>query len=195
MKKKIIIIGTGGHSSSIIDLIESTKKFIILGFLCNKNKVGSYYLNYKILGNDNYLIEIKKKPLIVLGFSSYKNLSYYKKQYLKIKSMGFKIPNLISPFSYVSKNSSIGQGVNIFHGAIVNNNCLIGNGVTINSRALIEHDCVIDDFCHISTGCILNGGVRVNKKTFIGSGSIIRENIKIFKKKFIKISSLITNNI
>ena len=43
MKKEIIILGTGGHSSSMIDLIDSTKKFIILGFLCNKKK------NWKLL--------------------------------------------------------------------------------------------------------------------------------------------------
>lgn len=194
MKKKIIIIGTGGHSSSIIDLIESTQKFKILGFICNKKKIGSYYLNYKVLGKDSHLIKIKKTIFIALGFSSYKNLSYYKKKYLKIKSMGFTIPRVISPFSYVSKNSVIGEGVNIFHGVIINNNCKVGEGVTINSKALIEHDCFIDDFCHVSTGCIINGGVHIDKKTFIGSGTIIRENVKIHKKKFIKISSLIIKN-
>ena len=86
------------------------------------------------MGNDNYLKEIKKKPFIALGFSSYKNLSYYKKQYLKIKSMGFKIPNLISPFSYVSKNSSIGRGVNIFHGAIVRSGTRLNSSHGLLSR-------------------------------------------------------------
>jgi sugar O-acyltransferase (sialic acid O-acetyltransferase NeuD family) len=195
MKKRIIIIGTGGHASSLLDLIESTGKYKILGFLCKKNSSIDFN-GYKILGDDNYLNKIKKnKPLVALGFSSYKNLEFYKKKFLQIKSKGFVIASIISPHSYVSKKVKIGEGVNIFHGAVINRNCKIADGVTINSKTLIEHDCQISSFVHISTGCILNGHVRIGEKTFIGSGAIIKENIKINKKKFIKMSSSIISNL
>lgn len=181
--KSIIIIGTGGHANSLLDLIKSTKKYKILGFLSNKKKHGIYFNGYKILGNDNYLKKIKKnKPLVTLGFSSYKNLDLYKKKFLQIKSQNYSIPSIISPYSYVSKRVKIGEGVNIFHGVIVNNNCTIDNGVTINSKTLIEHDCHLGSFVHISTGCIINGSVRIGEQSFIGSGTVIKENIKIKKK-------------
>jgi len=38
MKKKIILIGAGGHSTSCIDVIEKTKKFIIVGLVDKKIK-------------------------------------------------------------------------------------------------------------------------------------------------------------
>jgi sugar O-acyltransferase (sialic acid O-acetyltransferase NeuD family) len=194
--KNIIIIGAGGHASSLLDLIESTKKYKILGFLCNKKKIGINFNGYKILGKDNYLKKIKKnKPLVALGFSSYKNLDSYKKKFLEIKSQGFLIPSIISRHSYVSKKVKIGEGVNIFHGVIVNNNCIIDNGVTINSKTLIEHDCHLSSFVHISTGCIINGSVRIGEKSFIGSGTVIKENIKINKKKFIKMRSSVIKDL
>ena len=40
MKKKILIIGAGGHAKSCIDLILSTKKYKIVGLVDNKKKIG-----------------------------------------------------------------------------------------------------------------------------------------------------------
>ena len=44
--KKIAIIGSGGHSNSLVDLIKSTKKFKIVGYFDNKknNKIKLKYL-------------------------------------------------------------------------------------------------------------------------------------------------------
>ncbi len=195
MKKKIIIIGTGGHACSILDLVESSNEFKVLGFICNKKKKGTYYLGYKILGNDKYLNKFKKiKPLIVLGFSLYKNLELYEKKFLKFKKQGFFFPTIVSPLAYISKRAKLGEGTIIFHGAIINSNCEINKGVTVNSKTLIEHDSIIQSFSHISTGCVLNGNTKINKKIFIGSGTVIRENVHIKKKKFIKMGSVITKN-
>jgi len=195
MKRDIVIIGSGGHACSLIDLIESTNKFKIIGITCNKKRIGNNYLGYKILGNDSYLNNFKKKPFIALGFSLYKNLDLYEKKFLTFKKLGYSFPKIISPFAYVSKRVKLGEGTNIFHGAIINRNCVIGQGVTVNSKTLIEHDTMIDSFSHISTGCILNGGIKIDKKIFIGSGTVVKENIKIVKKKFIKMGSLVVRNI
>ena len=40
IRKKICVIGTGGHAVSCIDLIESTKKFKIIGVISKKMKKG-----------------------------------------------------------------------------------------------------------------------------------------------------------
>ena len=51
--KNIILIGAGGHCKSCIDVIESEKKYKIVG-LIDKNK-NSINKNYKILGDYNIL--------------------------------------------------------------------------------------------------------------------------------------------
>jgi sugar O-acyltransferase (sialic acid O-acetyltransferase NeuD family) len=196
LKKNIIIIGTGGHATSLVDVIENNKNFKILGFLCNKKKSGSTHLGYKIFGNDNYLTKYKKKkPLVTFGFSSYKNLNFYEKKFLNLKKKGFCFATIVSPLSYVSRRAVLEEGVVIFHGVIINSNCKIARGVTINSKTLIEHDVKIGSFSHISTGCTLNGGVKISNKVFIGSNTAIKENVKVLKKKFIKMFSSVTKNI
>ena len=38
--EKLIVIGSGGHAASCIDVIETTKKYKIIGLLCDKKKIG-----------------------------------------------------------------------------------------------------------------------------------------------------------
>ena len=45
MKKKILIIGAGGHAKSCIDLILSTKKYKIAGLVDNKKK--NWFKNFR----------------------------------------------------------------------------------------------------------------------------------------------------
>lgn len=45
--KKILIIGAGGHAKSLIDVIETTKKFKIIGLIDNKKSKKKYLINIK----------------------------------------------------------------------------------------------------------------------------------------------------
>ena len=67
--KKIILIGAGGQAKSCIDVIHLTKNYKIVGFIDIKKK--KKILNYKVLGNEQYLKKLNKKSTylhISLGF-------------------------------------------------------------------------------------------------------------------------------
>ncbi len=194
-KKKICILGTGGHAASCIDLIESTKKFNIIGVISKNNKIslGNKFLDdYDIIGSDDdYKKILKLCNNLALGISFYKNISLREKIFNKFKKIGFNFPTICSPKSYVSKNVKIGEGTQIFHGVTINKNSNVGKNCIINSHSLIEHDVEIGNNTQISTGVIINGGCNINKNSFIGSASVLRENISIKEKSFIKIGSII----
>ena len=70
-KDKIIIYGDGGHATSCIDLIESTKKFKIVGLVSNKNLKSIN--TYPVIGNEKELTNLKKiTNNIIIGISFYK---------------------------------------------------------------------------------------------------------------------------
>jgi hypothetical protein len=50
--KKIVLIGAGGHAKSCIDVIESEKKFKVVGFV--NSKIVNIF-NYKTIGGDQDL--------------------------------------------------------------------------------------------------------------------------------------------
>ena len=180
MKEKIIIIGSGGHAKSVIDVIESTNSWEIVGLIGLQSDLNKKVLGYEVVGTDDELKSFRKickNCFIAIGQikSSDKRFNIAE----KLSKLDFQLPNIISSSAIISKHAKIQYGTFIGHGAIINANVIIGKNCIINSKTLLEHDTEIGDFCHISTGTLINGGVKIGNHSFIGSGTIIREGIKI----------------
>lgn len=177
---KILLVGAGGHARSCIDVLENENKFEIIGLIEKNILQQNSTLGYPIIGNDDDLVILRKQyrnALITVG--QIKSPKIRVELYKFLKKTDYILPTIISPFSYVSRYSQIGEGSIVFHGVIINVNVNIGNNCIINSKALIEHDVLIGDNCHIATGAIINGGVSIGSGTFIGSGTIIKQSIEI----------------
>jgi len=188
--KKIIIIGSGGHANSVLDVVLSLKKFKFSGFV-DKNK-----RKPNVIGSDRDLNKIFKKiKYAVIGVGQIQSSDIRKKLFSKLKKIGYKLPTIISSTSYVSRSASIGEGTVVMHGAIINSNAKVGKNNIINSKALLEHDVLIGDHCHVSTNSTINGYTEVGDNTFIGSNATLVNNIKIAKSKFIKAGSLIKRSL
>ena len=189
MKEKIVLIGGGGHCHSVIDVIELTNKYEIIGIIDTKENIGKKVLGYEIIGCDDDLETIFlscKNALITVGQIKTSDLRI--KLFDKLKDIGFNFPVIISPIAYVSKHAIIDEGTVIMHHALVNANVKIGKNCIINSKALIEHDCTVGNNCHISTASVLNGGVIVKENSFFGSNATSKQSIEI--SGFIKAGSL-----
>ena len=190
--KNIILIGGGGHCKSVIDVIEQEKKYKISGIVDKQEFLGTNILGYKVIGNDldlEHLVKKFKYAIITVGHIKSANLRI--KLFNLAKKVGFKLPTIISPNSYVSRHSKIGEGTVVMHHAIINANTCIGKNCIVNSKALIEHDCTILNHCHISTNVTINGGVKIGSKCFIGSNVTTKDNIQIKENSFIKAGTLI----
>ena len=177
----------------MIDIIEKEGRFEIAGIVDKPELLDSKVLGYSIIGNDSDLNNLSKKyqyALITVG--QIKSPAIRIKLFDLAIEAGFILPSIISPNAYVSKHTSIGNGVVVMHDALINANTTIADNCIINSKALIEHDCQIFEHCHISTRATINGSVVVESGCFIGSGAIIKESIKIGKNSFIKAGSLVT---
>ena len=193
---KILLIGAGGHAHSCIDVIEEEGRFKIMGLIDNNIPLETIITKYKIIGDDRDLKKIRKKckhAFVTIG--QIKNPDSRIHIYKILKKENFTLPVIISPNSYVSKYSKIGEGTIIMHGAIINTYSSIGNNCIINTSSLIEHDSVIGSNCHISTKAVINGNVTIGNNTFIGSGAIILQGIKIGKNCIIGAGTIVKKEI
>jgi len=191
--KNIIIIGSGGHAVSCLDVIISSKKYKVKGYISNKkNNILSKKIKW--LGNDDYINNIKKSDYVIIAFANIgkKNLNNRIKIFDKLKKKNCKLPVIISKNSYVSKETKIGEGTIIMHNVVINAKVEIGKNCIINTKSLVEHDTIIGDHCHVSTGVIINGSCIILSNTFLGTGSVILNNVKC-KKKIISAGQIIKN--
>ncbi|SEL00143.1 sugar O-acyltransferase, sialic acid O-acetyltransferase NeuD family [Chitinophaga rupis] len=179
-KKKLILIGGGGHCKSCIDTIVSVKEFEIAGILDIKEKVGESILGFKIIGTDEDLHRFPANDyyfLITIG--QIQNAGLRKGIYEKLKSTKCRLATIISASAIVSKYSTVGEGTVVLHGAKINAASNIGENCIINTNANIEHDCKIGRHVHISTNVVVNGGCVVYDECFIGSNSVLINGITV----------------
>ena len=188
--QEIILIGGGGHCKSVIDVIEQENKFTIAGIVDKKELIGQKVLGYKVIGSDDDLEKLflkYKHAIITIGhiYSSQLRIDLFN----LLKTIGYKLPVIKSPLSYISRHSFINEGTIIMHQVLVNAGVSIGKNCIINTKSLIEHDSVIENNCHISTSAVLNGGTLVKEGTFFGSNATSKESIEC--NGFIKAGSLV----
>jgi sugar O-acyltransferase (sialic acid O-acetyltransferase NeuD family) len=190
MKPKLILIGGGGHCKSCIDVIEQEDKFVIAGIV-DVNTSISDLLGYPRLGNDDHLVKLKLNydyALITTG--QIKSPAIRIRLFDQAKSLGFKLPIIISPRAYVSKHAKIGDGSIVMHDALINAGAIVGDNCIVNTKSLIEHDAVIENNCHISTGALINGGVIIKRGSLVGSNAVTKESVVTKENDFIKAGSL-----
>jgi len=190
--KDIMLIGGGGHCKSVIDVIEQESLFNIVGIIDKPELIGKDVLGYPIIGNDSELSDLVKQynnVIITVGQirSPLPRINLFK----KVVKLGFNLPTIISPRSYISQYASIGAGSVIMHDAVINSGAVIGDNCIVNTKSLVEHDSVIGNHCHVSTNATINGNVVIGNGSFIGSGSVIKEGIRINDNFFAKAGSFV----
>jgi len=163
MRKKLVLIGAGGHAKSVVDSIDEDK-IELLGFI-DENKVGTHF-GYEIFGKDFSVVPNYTECYYLVSIG---NVEIRKMWYERILGQGLKTLNIIDKTAIISKSAKIGTGNYIGKFAVVNSDSVIGDNNIINTKALIEHECKIGNHTHISTGSIINGNVIVDDGVFFGS--------------------------
>ena len=120
-KKKIILIGAGGHARSCIQVIEQLDEFAIAGLVGLPDEVGSEQFGYKVIGSDSDLPAIRKSiehAVITVGqiLSSQIRINLFE----KTKNAGFTLPTIISKFAQVSPHVITGEGSILMNSVIIN---------------------------------------------------------------------------
>lgn len=180
MSKPLLLIGCGGHARSLIDVVESTSCWHLLGLVGLPEQVGEEVLGYPVLGSDRDLPSLRQQCThALLAVGQIGTQSHRQRLASELERLEFVLPAVISGRSHVSRHAQLGLGTSVGHGAIVNAGASVGNYCILNSNALIEHDAVIGDYSHISTGASVNGGAKIGTGSFIGSGSVLREGLNL----------------
>jgi len=190
MKKRIVIVGNGGHSHVIMDLLEwlagDGKGFEIAGFTDpDTRKWGTQSGGYPVLGGDDVLPTLLGQGVdfacLGIGSVSADGNKLRKELFESIRKCGFFRPNLLHPRAIVAlSHECSGNGLTVMAGAIINPEVRLGgDNIIVNTGAIIEHHCVLESHVHISPGARLAGGVTVREGAYVGLGASVIQDITI----------------
>jgi acetyltransferase EpsM len=174
----IAVIGAGGHSKVVHDIIRSKKEYILrailddkydelkveddifLGPISSVQRVLDTYEGIKFIiaiGSN----EVRKMIVSRLGLSS----DYY--------------ISLVHETAVISPSASIRHGTVIMANAVIHADASVGIHAIINTAAIVEHDNRIGDYVHLAPRATLCGDVKAEEGAFIGAGATVIPGISI----------------
>jgi sugar O-acyltransferase (sialic acid O-acetyltransferase NeuD family) len=188
MKIKLNIIGSGGHSRSLISSFNDQFEFRgIYDESYNKNKTEKI-INIKLKGK---ILEIPKDIKTVLAIGNNNNrFNYYQNDKFNILKQ-----SIIHKSCIICSSSKIGNSNQIYPRVFINGDVKIGENNIINSASIIEHETEIGSNCHIGIGVVISGRVKINDFVFIGANATIIEGVEIVNNVIIGAGSVVLKDI
>lgn len=194
MKKKLLLIGGGGHCHSVLDSVLSLGTYGEIGIVDSLN---NSCLDIPVVGTDNDLPKLYKDGWrdAVITVGSVGNTSVRRRLYMLVKEHGFSVPTIIDPTAIIARGVEIKEGSFIGKQAVVNTGASIGVCAIVNTGAKIEHDCQIGNFAHISPGAIICGQGKIGDDTHIGAGSVVRQQTMVGNRTLVGAGSVVVKNL
>ena len=193
---KIIIIGTGGHSKVIVDIIQNEQKYEIAGFIDNNLPKGHKVFDYEVLGKEQEINNLINKYKIFGGIIAIGDNFIRSNVEKKIRLLcnEFKFINCIHPNSNIAFNVVMGEGNVVMAGATINTSSEISNHCIFNTNCSIDHDNRIADFASIAPNGVTGGNVEVGEFSAIGIGATVKHNVSIGYNCIIGACSLVNKD-
>ncbi|MBI2026263.1 MAG: NeuD/PglB/VioB family sugar acetyltransferase [Deltaproteobacteria bacterium] len=187
MKSLVYLIGAGGHSRMLVNLLE-LNHVRIGGVFDNNFTPHERISGYPLVGN---LQAIQAHHTLILSMSDCFNRDRFFKLY---DSQTWK-ENIFHPSSSIENRVELGQCNQFFAGAYVGSQVKIGNNNIFNTRSVVEHETTIGSHNHIAVGTIICGRVLIADRCFIGAGAVIIDKIKIGSDVIIGANAVVIRDI
>lgn len=190
----IVIIGNGGHSKVVKDILLLNKNIQIFGYL--DDKFEEYLIEdemfYGPISAYQFLIDKfdEIKFIIAIGHNQTRKKIVNK---MNLEENFYLTP--VHPSAIISPSARIGKGTVIMANTVINADAVIGDHVIVNTGSIIEHDNRVNDFVHVSPNATLAGCVQLGEGVHIGAGATLIPTVKIGDWSTIGAGATVINSI
>ena len=196
-KEGIVILGRGGHAKAIINIIEKSRSFNIVGITDIDAKKGETFLGYPMLGNDDvlpkFLLEGVKN--LAIGIGGFKDNTARTKLFERVLELGFDLPPIIHPSANIASRTEIGKASIIFSGVNLNVGVKIGSNTIIATGSNIDHESNLGDNVLISSGVSIGANVEIGDGVLCALGSNVISGVSINNEIVIGAGAVVVNDL
>jgi len=195
--EKIFLFGGGNHLHYCIDIILKEGKYRIAGIIDSVKETGTELFGYKVVGRQENLQQLIAEYDVHAGIITIGDNWSRKLVFDQISGIApnFKFVNAIHPSTIIGMNATIGVGVVVMAGCIINPSASVGNFCFMATGAQLEHDCSMGDFSSISAGSVTGGKVSIGKYSAIALGVIVMDRLTIGEHTVVGSGSLVTKDL
>lgn len=174
----IAMIGVGGHSKVVRDVILSDSTNQIIGYFDDQfeNMMIKEKVYYGPVSLAKKMIHYFSEITFMIGIG---NNQTRKRLAQRLDLPDESFMTWIHPSAVVSPSAQIGKGSVVMAHAVINADTRIGTHTIINTSAIVEHDNRLGDFIHVSPNATLTGSVKLGEGSHIGAGATVTPNVTI----------------
>ncbi|MDQ3889411.1 MAG: acetyltransferase [Actinomycetota bacterium] len=178
----IVGLGAGTHAKSVLDAIDSSRKFEALAIVDDDPaRDGARLLAVPVLFGAPALARFRAEGVrhAFVGVGGTRGSGARRRVFERLRAAGFDLPAIVHRAASVSAWATVGSGAQLLAAVVVNAGAEIGDGVIVNSGAIVEHDCRVGEHGHVAPGARLAGGVTVGPGAHVGIGAVVIEGVRI----------------
>jgi sugar O-acyltransferase (sialic acid O-acetyltransferase NeuD family) len=191
--KKLLIVGLSNNSKIASYYFERDTEFSVIGFCVDKEYMKeSTFCNFPIFDLEKINFSHPPEQFQIFVATGYNQMNTIRENlYLRVKKMGYLLPNYISPKCSFLSEEIIGDNNFILEDNTIQPFVKLGSNNVIWSGNHIGHDVIIGDHNFITSHVVIAGFTKIGNNTFLGINSTIRDGIIISNKTLIGAGSLI----
>ncbi len=182
-----IIIGYSGHAYVVCDIL--LKNRVNIKGYCDRTKKENNPYNLNYLGAEMDYSFDDEEVFVAIGENK------IRKNVFDSLAGKASFSDAYHPTAEIGYGVQLGSMIMLGAYSMINPLATLGNGVIVNTGAIVEHECIIGDFVHIAPGAVLAGNVTVGDHTFIGAGSVVKQGVNICKDVIIGAGAVVVKDI
>jgi sugar O-acyltransferase (sialic acid O-acetyltransferase NeuD family) len=182
-----IIIGYSGHAYVVCDILLKNK-VSIKGY-CDRIRKKNNPYNLIYLGSELEYSFNDEEVFVAIGDNKIRKAVF--------DSLDGKaaLGDAYHPAAEIGYGVQLGAMTTLGAYSVVNPLASLGKGVIINTGAIIEHECKVGDFVHVAPGAILAGNAVIGDNTFIGLEQLVKQGVKICNDVIVGAGSVVIKDI
>ncbi len=179
MPVDVYILGAGGHSKQVIDILfEQVEQYRVAGVFDDAKEVGLlYYRGVLVLGDtkaaQGYL-DNDSAAMLFCGIGDNTTRMRIVRQFDRARFV-----NVVASNACVSGTVVVGRGNYIGRFTNVSADTCLGDFNILNDGCCVTHDVYLGHFNHVCPHAVLGGGVCVGDGNLIGTGATVNPRVRV----------------
>jgi sugar O-acyltransferase (sialic acid O-acetyltransferase NeuD family) len=195
--QRLIVVGSSGHASVLVDAIELAGVFTIAGYLDDTHPSGTILRGYPVLGAvrdvATVCAERKIQDVVIAIGDNWRR----RKVHLDLlrNSPHLSFPVVRHPSAVVAPTAEIAMGTALLARSHVGPGSRIGSFCILNTGSSADHDSKMQDFASLAPGVFTGGLVEIGECSAVGVGASISDRISIGSHSVVGTGSVVVRDI
>lgn len=179
MTRSLVILGAGGHARVLLAALRACGQGVA-GCIALRAPGPEWPADIPHLGGDEALERLDTGAVrLINGVGSTGVPEIRCRLFDNAKAKGFRFASIVHPGALLVDPVTLGEGVQIMAGAVIQTGAVLGDNVIVNTSAVVDHDCLLGAHAHVAPGANLSGGVTIGSRVHVGIGASVIQGIAI----------------